>query len=170
VPNVNQDLGYLGIDGIKTGTTAAAGSCLLFSAHVTVSGRTLTLLGIVLGMPGSTGTPWSALKASILLVQSAESALRSATVAAPGAQIAVLEKDGTRVAGLGVTAPVTVVGWPGLGFRLSVGGDASSPRLTVTQTGGSAAPLSAPLAKLPAAAPTQGKPSTPAQSATRAAR
>lgn len=169
VPNVNQDLGDLGIDGIKTGTTAAAGSCLLFSAHVTVGGRRLTLLGIVLGMPGSTGTPWSALKASLNLVRSAEAALRSAVVAAPGAQIAVLERDGSRVARLGVRAPVTVVGWPGLAFRLSVGGGAATPRLTVTQTGGSAAPLTAPLVRLPAAAATPEKSSTPAQSATRAA-
>ena len=166
VQNINQDLGYLGVDGIKTGTTAAAGSCLLFSAHVVVGGRTLTLLGIVLGMPGSTGTPWAALKAALALLQSAETALRSATVAAPGTAIAALEQDGSRLGTLGVSAPLTVVGWGGLEFRLAVGGNLASPRLTVTQTDGSGSPLTAALARLPAAAATPGKSSTPAQSAT----
>jgi D-alanyl-D-alanine carboxypeptidase (penicillin-binding protein 5/6) len=166
VRNVNLDLGFFGIDGIKTGTTAAAGSCLLFSAHVTVGGRRLTLLGIVLGMPGSSGTPWSALKAAELLVMSAEAALGTATVAAPGSAVASIEQDGATLVRLGVAAPLTVVGWPGLGYRVSVTGGDSSPRLVVTRTGGSSAPFSAPLTELPAKTAASGKPSTPAQTAT----
>jgi D-alanyl-D-alanine carboxypeptidase (penicillin-binding protein 5/6) len=169
VANINLDLGDLGIDGIKTGTTAAAGSCLLFSAHVTVGGRKLTLLGMVLGMPGSTGTPWSALKAADVLVSSAEATLRTATVAVPGDAVAALEQDGTRFGRLGVAAPLTVVGWPGLGFRLSVTGDASSARLLVTQTGGSSGPLGVALTTLPAHTAASGKPTAPANSPTRMA-
>jgi D-alanyl-D-alanine carboxypeptidase (penicillin-binding protein 5/6) len=166
VKNINFDLGSYGIDGIKTGTTAAAGSCLLFSAHITVGGRKLTLLGVVLGMPGSTGTPWSALKAAESLVHSAEASVRTTTVAAPGVAVAALEQDGTRFGRLGVAAPLTVVGWPGLGFRLSVTGDAASPRLLITRTGGSADPVGVPLTTLNVHTTPSGKPATPAKSAT----
>jgi D-alanyl-D-alanine carboxypeptidase (penicillin-binding protein 5/6) len=166
VRNVNRDLGFLGIDGIKTGTTAAAGSCLLFSAHVTVGGRRLTLLGIVLGMPGSSGTPWNALKAAVLLVETAEAALGTATVAAPGSAVASIEQNGATLVRLGVAAPLTVVGWPGLGYRVSVTGGDSSPRLVVTRTGGSCAPFSAALTELPAKTAASGMSSTPAQTAT----
>lgn len=120
VKNINFDLGTFGIDGIKTGTTAAAGSCLLFSAHVKVGGHTLTLLGIVLGMSGSTGTPWTALKAAGALVDSAEKALGTATVAAAHAPVAALVQNGRKIAELGVGTPLTVVGWPGLHYRVGV--------------------------------------------------
>jgi D-alanyl-D-alanine carboxypeptidase (penicillin-binding protein 5/6) len=166
IQNVNRDLGGLGIDGIKTGTTGAAGSCLLFSAHVTVGGQTLTLLGIVLGMPGSSGTPWTALKAAAALVQSAEAALGTATVAAPGSAVAALEQDGSRLGRLGVAAPLTVVGWPGLRYSLSVTGNDLTPRLLVTRTGGSSAPVGAALTALPDKTAASGMPSTPAKSAT----
>jgi D-alanyl-D-alanine carboxypeptidase (penicillin-binding protein 5/6) len=169
VQNVNRDLGSLGIDGIKTGTTAAAGSCLLFSATVQVGGQTLRLLGIVLGMPGSTGVPWSALKAAETLVASAEAAIGTATVAAAGRPVAALEQDGHRVGRLGLAAPLTVVGWPGLSYRVTLTGTGASPRLVVTRTGGSSVPLSASLTTLPLRPPTTGKSSTPAKSAAAAA-
>jgi D-alanyl-D-alanine carboxypeptidase (penicillin-binding protein 5/6) len=165
VQNINQDLGFFGIDGIKTGTTAAAGSCLLFSAHVTVGGRRLTLLGIVLGLPGSTGTPWTALKAAAALVASAEAALGTATVAVPGTAVAALEQDGEKVAELGVAAPLTVLGWPGLAYRVRVAGDDASPRLTVTRTGGSSETVGAALLRLAPVGSASGKPSAPTGSA-----
>ncbi|HEX4792019.1 MAG TPA: hypothetical protein VH372_26370 [Actinospica sp.] len=166
IQNVDRDLGYLGIDGIKTGTTAAAGSCLLFSAHVTVGGRRLTLLGIVLGMPGSSGTPWSALKAALLLVGSAEAALGTATVAAPGRAVAAIEQNGAALVRLGVRAPLTVVGWPGLGYRVRVTGGDASARLVVTQTGASSAPFDAALTELPDRLAASAMPSTPGKPAT----
>ncbi|MEO6200971.1 MAG: D-alanyl-D-alanine carboxypeptidase [Cryobacterium sp.] len=49
VKNTNKLLGRFGIDGIKTGTTDAAGACLLFSTDVKVGSRTVTLVGVVLG-------------------------------------------------------------------------------------------------------------------------
>lgn len=47
----NDLLGVDGIDGIKTGTLDEAGACLLFSADAVVGGRTVTLVGAVLGGP-----------------------------------------------------------------------------------------------------------------------
>lgn len=168
VENVNHDLGGHGIDGIKTGTTAAAGSCLLFSAHVQVGGQTLTLLGIVLGMPGSSGTPWSALDASDALVASAEAAVGTATVAAPGTAVAALVQGGEKVGELGVASALTVVGWPGLHYHVALSGGSAAPRLTVTRTGGNSAALAERLRELPRARTARGKPSSPAQSTTTA--
>ena len=49
--NRNPVLGVDGITGMKTGTTNAAGSCLLFSATVDEAGEELHLVGVVLGGP-----------------------------------------------------------------------------------------------------------------------
>ncbi|MBR7829679.1 D-alanyl-D-alanine carboxypeptidase [Actinospica sp. MGRD01-02] len=148
VYNVNRDLGSYGIDGIKTGTTAAAGSCLLFSAHITVGGRRLTIIGVVLGMPGSSGIPYTALNAAKALVASAERQIGQATVASTGRSVAALRQGGRTVANLGVADGLDVVGWPGLEYRVEVAGDISASSLTVTQTGGSAASVTIPLIRL----------------------
>lgn len=47
----NPVLGQDGITGLKTGTTNAAGSCLLFSAVVEEAGETVPLVGVVMGGP-----------------------------------------------------------------------------------------------------------------------
>jgi D-alanyl-D-alanine carboxypeptidase (penicillin-binding protein 5/6) len=155
--NVNRDLGSYGIDGIKTGTTAAAGSCLLFSAHITVGGRRLTVLGVVLGLPGSSGIPYTALNAAKALIASAESQIGQATVAATGQSVAALETDGRKVAELGVADGLAVVGWPGLEYRVRVDGDTSAAAHSVTQTDGSSVSVSIPLLPLVAAPTTSQK-------------
>ncbi len=49
VSNYNQLIGHDGYVGIKTGSDAAAGGCLVFAKRVVVAGRRLTILGDVLG-------------------------------------------------------------------------------------------------------------------------
>ncbi len=49
VANTNQLVGHDGFVGIKTGSDQAAGGCLLFAKRIDVGGRTLTVLGAVLG-------------------------------------------------------------------------------------------------------------------------
>ncbi len=49
--NRNPVLGLDGITGMKTGTTNAAGSCLLFTAVVEEAGEEVRLVGVVLGGP-----------------------------------------------------------------------------------------------------------------------
>lgn len=49
VANFNQLVGHEGYVGIKTGSDEAAGGCLLFAKRIRVDGRTLTVLGAVLG-------------------------------------------------------------------------------------------------------------------------
>ncbi|CAD5997878.1 D-alanyl-D-alanine carboxypeptidase family protein [Agreia sp. COWG] len=53
IDNSNKLLGIDGIDGIKTGTTDEAGSCLLFSAEFAVAGETKSVVGVVLGAASS---------------------------------------------------------------------------------------------------------------------
>jgi D-alanyl-D-alanine carboxypeptidase (penicillin-binding protein 5/6) len=151
VHNYNEALGANGIDGIKTGTTAAAGSCLLFSAHYTVDGRTVTLLGIVLGLPGSTGTPWSALTAAQRLVASAEKALGTAAVADAGQTVARIVR-GSATESLAPAREVDVFGWAGLAYRVAVTGTVRQPALQVTRTGATPETVSAPLGPVPSRA------------------
>jgi D-alanyl-D-alanine carboxypeptidase (penicillin-binding protein 5/6) len=49
VANFNELVGHEGFVGIKTGSDEAAGGCLLFAKRIHVGGRTLTVLGAVLG-------------------------------------------------------------------------------------------------------------------------
>jgi serine-type D-Ala-D-Ala carboxypeptidase (penicillin-binding protein 5/6) len=50
IQNTNELLGIDGIFGIKTGTTDAAGSCLLSAAHYTTeNGQKATIVGIIMG-------------------------------------------------------------------------------------------------------------------------
>ncbi len=52
VYNVNGFLGRSGIIGIKTGSTSGAGGCFVVAANATVGGRTVLVLGAVLGQGG----------------------------------------------------------------------------------------------------------------------
>jgi D-alanyl-D-alanine carboxypeptidase (penicillin-binding protein 5/6) len=49
ITNTNELLGQAGVDGMKTGTTDQAGACLMFSAKVTVDGKPVELIGVILG-------------------------------------------------------------------------------------------------------------------------
>jgi serine-type D-Ala-D-Ala carboxypeptidase (penicillin-binding protein 5/6) len=49
VANYNELVGHEGFVGIKTGSDEAAGGCLLFAKRIHVGGRTLSVLGAVLG-------------------------------------------------------------------------------------------------------------------------
>lgn len=49
ISNSNHLLGKSGINGIKTGTTSAAGACMLFSNVITVGGESVKVVGVLLG-------------------------------------------------------------------------------------------------------------------------
>jgi D-alanyl-D-alanine carboxypeptidase (penicillin-binding protein 5/6) len=53
VHNTNKLLGHDGFVGVKTGSTAAAGSCFAFRAIRSIDGERTTITGVVLGQPGS---------------------------------------------------------------------------------------------------------------------
>lgn len=148
IKNYDQLLGTDGVIGIKTGSTDAAGSCLLFAATTVVDGQTETIVGVVLGqhLGDSDGIVSPALAAAHKLVLSAEAALTTAEVAAPGATVAVLDRGTVTEGGLTVAAPVTAVGWPGLVLQVAVVGTPTASAVTVTSGAGTAPVATEPLA------------------------
>ena len=76
--------GYAG----KTGSDSAAGGCLAFFTHVTVGGRVLTAVGVVMGQGegGETSAILTAAgRAATELVESVVPAMRGPAIATPGA-------------------------------------------------------------------------------------
>ena len=55
IKNVNWLLGTDGVVGIKTGNTDKAGGCYLFAANRQIQGKTITMVGAVLGAPDLNG-------------------------------------------------------------------------------------------------------------------
>jgi D-alanyl-D-alanine carboxypeptidase (penicillin-binding protein 5/6) len=127
VTNYNTLLGHDGIVGIKTGSTMAAGGCLVFAARFTVGGRELLLIGAILGQAGTqTRLLPLVLGASQKLVQAATAAVHAYVVVPAGQQVGTvrgpLGTGTTLVAG----ADLTVLGWPGM--VLPVQAHATVPR------------------------------------------
>jgi D-alanyl-D-alanine carboxypeptidase (penicillin-binding protein 5/6) len=56
IRNTNTLLGQDGIAGLKTGSTQAAGGCLLVAAWQEVSGRKTLIVAATFGQPGTAGT------------------------------------------------------------------------------------------------------------------
>jgi D-alanyl-D-alanine carboxypeptidase (penicillin-binding protein 5/6) len=52
VTNTNTLLGQDGFEGMKTGSDDAAGGCFMFRSHRVVNGRSVALIGVVLGQHG----------------------------------------------------------------------------------------------------------------------
>jgi D-alanyl-D-alanine carboxypeptidase (penicillin-binding protein 5/6) len=113
VHNYNTLLGSDGVTGIKTGSTSAAGGCLLFAANYQVGGTTVTIVGATFGQHGSTmyGLP-QALDESRTLIQTAQQALGSFPLIAAGQTVVTVHGMN-----LAATGTLTVIGWPGLEFR-----------------------------------------------------
>lgn len=116
VRNYNTLLGSDGVIGVKTGSTSWAGGCLLFAAHHQIGGRTATIIGAVLGQQGTTmhGLP-QALSASDRLIQATAGTLATYTPIKAGQTVATT--DGTDLV---AAANLTILGWPGLPYRLTI--------------------------------------------------
>lgn len=134
IHNYNTLLGRDGVVGIKTGSTMAAGGCLMFAADVAAgpNGAMQRLYGVVLGQPGSSSTILPhALAAAKRLVESTRSAVTTATVVQAGTGVAIVSEAMRADRTLAPQAAVTVVGWPGLRYVLRVSGAPSAAALTV---------------------------------------
>jgi D-alanyl-D-alanine carboxypeptidase (penicillin-binding protein 5/6) len=116
VRNYNTLLGSDGVVGIKTGSTSSAGGCLLFATHQQIGGRPTTIIGAVLGQRGTTmhGLP-QALSASKQLIESAVGVLSIYTPIKAGQRIATIA--GTDLI---AASDLTILGWPGLTYHLSL--------------------------------------------------
>lgn len=112
VYNYDYALGRDGIVGIKTGSTTAAGGNFVFAARRVVSGREVTVLGVVLGVQSSQPLP-SALTASEHLVTAAFDRLRVATVLPAGHPVVVVKARWGKQVVAGTSRAVSVFGLPG---------------------------------------------------------
>lgn len=123
VYNVNSSLGHLGIDGVKTGSTAAAGGCLVFSARRRIAGRPASVVGAVLGVPASRAQPSElagVITASERLLRSIGGSLERVDVVRPGTVLGrVRAAWGAGTAAVAATG-VTATGWPGTPVRVTV--------------------------------------------------
>ena len=112
VPNYNGLVGMDGFVGVKTGSDGAAGGCLAFAKRVNVSGRSLKVLGVVLGQRRGALVE-AALASAQRLGHSAAAVMHLETVLPAGtAVLSASDADGHTV---GVTArALREVGWGGL--------------------------------------------------------
>jgi D-alanyl-D-alanine carboxypeptidase (penicillin-binding protein 5/6) len=119
VTNFDALVGYDGYAGIKTGSDRAAGGCFMFAKRVSVGGRRLTVLGVVLGQ--SEGSLIEAALASARrLGDSVAESLRLATVLPTGTSVlSVSNADGKRTTAT-TAGGVREIGWNGLSLPVHV--------------------------------------------------
>jgi D-alanyl-D-alanine carboxypeptidase (penicillin-binding protein 5/6) len=115
--NYDAVLGHDGIVGIKTGTNATSGGCFLFDADPTVGGRTVHLVGAVMGQ-GGVSPITTALDAGKALVKAATAVLRSESVVTDGTVVGHVTTAWNSSVAAVAGGTVRVVGWPGLPVRL----------------------------------------------------
>jgi serine-type D-Ala-D-Ala carboxypeptidase (penicillin-binding protein 5/6) len=128
VANYDALLGTEGYVGVKTGSDSAAGGCLMFAKRVSLDGRELTVLGVVLGQRQGALIP-AALSAARRLGDSAAAALRMETVLPAGAGVLrAVNVQGQRVAGA-TAGPLREVAWSGLALAVRVRVRAAVKRL-----------------------------------------
>lgn len=113
VANYDALVGEEGYVGVKTGSDLAAGGCLVFAKRTTIDGRTVTILGVVLGQ--RTGSLIdSALASARQLGNSAAAALRvQVVVPADTSVLSASSTDGQRTTVL-TTGTLREIGWHGL--------------------------------------------------------
>jgi len=118
VANFNGLVGSGGYVGVKTGSDRAAGGCLVFAKQVTVAGRRLLVLGVVLGQVEGSLIK-AALAAGERLGDSAAAGLHVETVFPAGTRVlSASSSDGRRTTAVTAGA-LRQLGWDGL--RLPVG-------------------------------------------------
>jgi D-alanyl-D-alanine carboxypeptidase (penicillin-binding protein 5/6) len=121
VRNYNSMLGTDGVFGIKTGSTDQAGGNLVFAAHLSVGGQSLTVVGAVLGQPGKE-TPEQLVAVSTATRQLLDAAQRLVRVYTllPAGQFGQVRVPWGRSTPVRTAGALQVVGWPGLAFAVQV--------------------------------------------------
>jgi serine-type D-Ala-D-Ala carboxypeptidase (penicillin-binding protein 5/6) len=124
VANFNTAVGTNGFVGVKTGSDAESGGCLVFANTQTVAGHTITILGAVLGQAG--GQPdtatltAAALEAATALVHSVTTSMAVHTVLPAGSVIAVVTNSSGTKASVATARALTVFGFSGQNVPLSM--------------------------------------------------
>jgi serine-type D-Ala-D-Ala carboxypeptidase (penicillin-binding protein 5/6) len=119
VTNFNALVGHDGYVGVKTGSDAAAGGCLMFAKRILVSGRALTVLGVVLGQRDGPLVE-AALASAQRLGDSAAAAVHLETALPAGTPVMEASaSDGQRTIARTAQA-LRTPGWPGLELRVAL--------------------------------------------------
>jgi serine-type D-Ala-D-Ala carboxypeptidase (penicillin-binding protein 5/6) len=131
VANFNGLVGAGGYVGVKTGSDRAAGGCLVFAKQVTIAGRRLTVLGVVLGQREGSLIE-AALAAGEQLGNSAAASVRVETVLPAGTRVlSASSSDGRRTTAVTASA-LRELGWGGLALPVGV---AARPAMTRLRAG-----------------------------------
>jgi D-alanyl-D-alanine carboxypeptidase (penicillin-binding protein 5/6) len=117
--NYDTLLGRSGVIGIKTGSTTAAGGCFMLAAHGLVKGRSVVVLGVVLGQHSSP-LIGAALKASEALINPALAALRPVTVVPAGTTVAQVVSAWAPPVAVKTTRAITFDALAGMTAHVSV--------------------------------------------------
>lgn len=89
ITNTNKLLGISGVTGLKTGTTKAAGACLLFTADVTVGDAVITTYGAIMGIADH-----DTLQAELVrFLAAAQNAFSIETLVAKGEQVGTASSE-----------------------------------------------------------------------------
>jgi D-alanyl-D-alanine carboxypeptidase (penicillin-binding protein 5/6) len=119
VANFNGLLGSDGYVGVKTGSDRAAGGCLVFAKQVTVAGRRLLVLGVVLGQREGSLIE-AALASAERLGDSAAASLRVETALPAGTRVlSASSADGRGTTAVTADA-LRELGWGGLVLPVGV--------------------------------------------------
>jgi D-alanyl-D-alanine carboxypeptidase (penicillin-binding protein 5/6) len=132
VSNLDALIGAEGYVGIKTGSDSAAGGCLMFAKRVTIAGRRLMVLGVVLDQREGALVE-AALVSAQRLGNSVAAALHVATVLPAGTTVLSASNANGATAQAVTAAPLREVGWGGARLRVVVIGRGSVTRLGAGQ-------------------------------------
>jgi D-alanyl-D-alanine carboxypeptidase (penicillin-binding protein 5/6) len=131
IRNYNDLLGEKGVFGIKTGSTGEAGGNLVFAAHLQAGGKTLTLVGAVFNQPGA-HTPEQLAEVNRVvrkLLTAVQAVVKQYTLIEDKPAGSVKTAWGSTTT-ISPTAPLKVVGWPGLAVKVKT--TRTSPGAEVT--------------------------------------
>jgi len=121
--NVNSALGHDGIDGVKTGSSARAGGCLVFSASHKVAGSPATIVGVVLGVLPTAAQPselGGVITASENLLRSVSGSLEHVEIVKPGTVLGRVRTAWAAGPEAIAASGITVTGWPGMPVTVMV--------------------------------------------------
>jgi D-alanyl-D-alanine carboxypeptidase (penicillin-binding protein 5/6) len=125
--NFDYDLGRDGIVGIKTGSDGPAGGCFLFLSKQKVSGRTVHIVGVVLGQ--QTASPiTAALDEAKTLVTQVASDLRVLQAVSSGLPVGHVATPWTSSVSFSTEGALSVFGWAGQRFQLKLEQTGSVPQ------------------------------------------
>jgi D-alanyl-D-alanine carboxypeptidase (penicillin-binding protein 5/6) len=133
--NLNGLLGRHGVFGVKTGSTSAAGGCLVFASHQRVGSHVVTIVGAVLGQPATRSRPTligAAVHASARLLASVTRSLKIVRFG-PDTPLASLKAPWAQRVSAAPARRVSFVAWSDLRVQVRI---AANPRLRAPlQTG-----------------------------------